>query len=67
MYFEDSVPFNSATKINLKIIEHNISYETQQQRIYKERIFIRPPLKTTVFTIMAVLEATSPPGEYSSP
>ena len=26
----------------------------QQQQIYGERIFIRPPLKTTVFTIMAV-------------
>ncbi len=26
----------------------------QQQRIYRERISICPPLKTTVFTIMAV-------------
>ena len=40
--------------VNLKIMEHNIIMKPQQQQICGERIFIRPPLKTIVFTITAV-------------
>ena len=28
MYFETIGPFNSATDVNLKMMEHNINYET---------------------------------------
>ena len=54
MYFEAIVPFNSAIHVNLKIMEHNINYETTTTADIPERIFIHHPLTTTVFTKMAV-------------
>ena len=41
MYFEAIIPFNSATNVNLKIIEHNIIYETTTTAdIRRENIYL---------------------------
>ena len=55
MYFKAIVPFYSA--INVKL-ENNILIlitKPQQQLIYGERIFIRPPLMTTVMVVSQLL------------
>ena len=40
MYFEPIVMFNSATNVNLKIMEHNINYETTTTAdIWRENIY----------------------------
>ena len=40
MYFEAIVPFNSATNVNLKIMEHNINYKTTTTAdIWRENIY----------------------------
>ena len=50
MHFEAIVMFNSATNVDLKIMEHNINYETT----ITADIFTRLPLMTTVFRIMTI-------------
>ena len=67
MYTEAIALFNSATNVNLKIMEQNIT-KPQNQQIYRERIFICSPVTTTLFTIKMShnfrLEAASPPGVF---
>ena len=41
VYFEAIVPFNSATSVNLKIMEHNMNYETTTTAdIQRENIYL---------------------------
>ena len=41
MYFKAIVPFNSATNVNLKIMEHNINYEiATTEDIRRENIYL---------------------------